>query len=689
MRISRILKGLVYAAVLYLGFEASESIIANKAAYAQEAVQEDLQSYRKKLGIAGWRKGAVDRLTPDLYRRDSDEFERQLRTLKDFLWKREKFYGRNNAVLFEQDKKEVLEALAANLSLNGDSLAHSMQTSEEIRQLLVREGELDFKKRLEDILDDVSYETEMIKAYERFCNNSRNSTNPEVKENIKAAHELIKLRKDYRAFLQQKTESLKQIMFLLRWHYPSDLKGEIDSKEVYKKCRETLAEISQLSKAWAERNFYGIAKHLEGHAEKQSEAHAVFERNLNLVRGQGETQIQIHVLGQPLRKISYDGRLFFATREFADYWEGKGGVTEIAQQIEKPKVAKTSEIPKQPQRIVRKPETQPPKPPEITPKPKQPEQPQRVPQPTLELKCLGIASSYAVSQDGLWVAAERADEIYLVNSSTLLSTNISNHPSSDTCPSISADGTRIVFVSGRDGDEEIYFYDARTKHLRRIAPNPKKIIPGRFSVEHLDWHPQISGNGRKAVFQSRRSRIWQIYIYDLDSHILAPVEGRFNSLRQGGEGTQPAISYNGSQVAIVSVMGIYLNEKKVVDREDIRSGNISMSADARRIVFQGIKESTTPKIYLADTVTGIVREISDRQGYFPSISPDGTKVAFISSRNGNEDIFLKHLDTGKLEQITEGLGDDWYPLLSNNSIFFKSGKARREESKLYMKSLNN
>jgi hypothetical protein len=48
----------------------------------------------------------------------------------------------------------------------------------------------------------------------------------------------------------------------------------------------------------------------------------------------------------------------------------------------------------------------------------------------------------------------------------------------------------------------------------------------------------------------------------------------------------------------------------------------------------------------------------------PSISPDGRKVAFASDRDGDFEIYTANVFSGKLQQLTDNVGDDRYPAWS-------------------------
>ena len=70
---------------------------------------------------------------------------------------------------------------------------------------------------------------------------------------------------------------------------------------------------------------------------------------------------------------------------------------------------------------------------------------------------------------------------------------MTNNPADDFSPSISGDGSKIAFVSNRDGGDEIYIMDANGSNQTRLTNNPAD-----------DSEPSFNGDGSKIAFTSNR-----------------------------------------------------------------------------------------------------------------------------------------------------------------------------------------
>jgi Tol biopolymer transport system component len=72
------------------------------------------------------------------------------------------------------------------------------------------------------------------------------------------------------------------------------------------------------------------------------------------------------------------------------------------------------------------------------------------------------------------------DEIYVMNPDGSDQTRLTNNPAQDWQPAWSLDGTKIAFVTDRDGSDEIYVMNADGSGLTRLTNN-----------QYSDWHPSF------------------------------------------------------------------------------------------------------------------------------------------------------------------------------------------------------
>src|SRR3954469_12267449 len=85
-------------------------------------------------------------------------------------------------------------------------------------------------------------------------------------------------------------------------------------------------------------------------------------------------------------------------------------------------------------------------------------------------------------------------------------TQVGNY--TDDNPALSPDGKRIVFMSDRDGDIEIYAMNADGSSPQRLTHSP-----GR------DAHPEWSPDGTKIYFQSpRETPVPQVFVMNADGN---------------------------------------------------------------------------------------------------------------------------------------------------------------------------
>lgn len=105
----------------------------------------------------------------------------------------------------------------------------------------------------------------------------------------------------------------------------------------------------------------------------------------------------------------------------------------------------------------------------------------------------------------------------------------------------------------------------------------------------------------------------------------------------------------------------------------------SISPDKRTIFFTSFHDGV-PKIFKVSNISGGGLQAlpgSVNGDITPAVSPDGKKLAFSSSRNGNSEIYVMDLQSGQLDRITYHYGIESTPAWSPNgkSIIFTSDRS--------------
>lgn len=206
-------------------------------------------------------------------------------------------------------------------------------------------------------------------------------------------------------------------------------------------------------------------------------------------------------------------------------------------------------------------------------------------------------------------------QVFVINADgTGLTLVTGDDPGGTAFPSLSPDGSKVAFVSSRDGNPEIYVKDLETQEQIRLTDDPG-----------IDNQPQFSPDGSKIAFVSNRSGSLDIWIMDAD----------------GG------------------------NQRALTTREgDELMGAWSPDGETLLIVEQAAQVQNIWKLAVA---TGELTQLTDNQGIDagPTFSPDGKRIAFYSNRAGGRlNIFTMAVDGSDVKQLTNGPDDSLFPVYS-------------------------
>jgi Tol biopolymer transport system component len=240
-----------------------------------------------------------------------------------------------------------------------------------------------------------------------------------------------------------------------------------------------------------------------------------------------------------------------------------------------------------------------------------------------------------------YLGQDGGNEIYTMNPDGSGLTRLTENSGTDQDPAFSPNGKKIAFTSARNGGDgwDVMVMDADGSNPINLTPNL-----GEDNIQ-----PAWSPNGKKIVFvHSPGSRPdADLYVMDADGSNIAPLAEDV----PGGGAYDPEWSPDGSKISFMNLT----NEPQLPDIWVINSdgsGQMNLTND--------------PDTTEDDSV-------SDQ---FPSWSPDGTKIAFDSTRDGQAEVYTMNPDGTDVMRLTNGerttsVQPAWSP--DGTKIAFASG----------------
>jgi Tol biopolymer transport system component/DNA-binding winged helix-turn-helix (wHTH) protein len=188
----------------------------------------------------------------------------------------------------------------------------------------------------------------------------------------------------------------------------------------------------------------------------------------------------------------------------------------------------------------------------------------------------------------------------------------------DHSPAISPDGRTIAFARALSpGVEDLYLAPVEGGEARRLTTDNR-------DVTGLDW----SGDGERLFFSSDRAGTYNLWEIPVDGGELRMIAGGGSKIKD------PSVSVQGKTVAFESwIYEINIWQLSLVNESDV-----------------------APSALISST----------QWDYAPAVSPDGTRLAFTSTRSGSHELWLAASDGSNPTQLTSFEGPwtgmpDWSP----------------------------
>jgi TolB protein len=208
------------------------------------------------------------------------------------------------------------------------------------------------------------------------------------------------------------------------------------------------------------------------------------------------------------------------------------------------------------------------------------------------------------------------DEIYAMNADGSGKIRLTNQAGVDTEPSLSPDGSKVIFLSTRDGNAEIYRVDVTGSDLMRLTTS--------VGASSFDGRAVWSPDGSKIGFISDRSGASEVYVMNPDGS--TPIRlTTYSGLKE-----QLAWSPEGGKIAFVT-------------QRNNRTELCLMNADGGNLI----------------NLTALAGHTG--WDHSPTWSADGAKIAFVSSRGGNDDVYVMNADGSNPLNVSNDAAWDQQP----------------------------
>jgi len=260
-------------------------------------------------------------------------------------------------------------------------------------------------------------------------------------------------------------------------------------------------------------------------------------------------------------------------------------------------------------------------------------------------------------------------------------TRLTNHVKEsnfyNTSPSISPQGDKIAFISDRDGYFDVFIISTIDNKISKIVDGQRT---SNFEELHLltpgiTWSP----DGKKIALAVKSGDADAIFIVDAatgdQEKLQFKLDGIF-SVSWSPKGDK--LAFVGDDAKQSDIFIYDLATKNLTNLTDDLFSDVdpSWSPDGKTVYFASDRRNYAPReaaapkfkmshfdysqldIYAMDISTMQLKRITDYTGSdetSPVISPDGTKMLYVSDRNGIGNIYERNLLTGADRPVTNSL----------------------------------
>ncbi|MFP3944041.1 MAG: winged helix-turn-helix domain-containing protein [Alphaproteobacteria bacterium] len=221
----------------------------------------------------------------------------------------------------------------------------------------------------------------------------------------------------------------------------------------------------------------------------------------------------------------------------------------------------------------------------------------------------------------------------------------------DVLLSWSPDSRRLYFTDrvGEDGPLAVHALNMEDEGVRQVTFPPTDIWG--------DHMVAVSPDGRElAVARTRALGVTDVYLARASggkARRLTKDGLKVHGIAWGAEGKNLYFSSNRGGVFGLWQISRAGGAPLPVTAGDVHADSVAVSRDGRRLLYESVSGSSR-LLALPLTGAGEARALSRTSGWdwHPALSPDGTRLAFVSDRSGTPELWVADTDGGNARKLT-------------------------------------
>ena len=204
---------------------------------------------------------------------------------------------------------------------------------------------------------------------------------------------------------------------------------------------------------------------------------------------------------------------------------------------------------------------------------------------------------------------------------------------------LSPDGQRMAYVAPSEGKPQIFVRKLHSSEAPQLLVNPPEGA----------GEPRFSPDGSQLAFTSQANGVSQVFVYSMARHSFRNLSS--NNHQEGSpswfpDGQSLLACRDGS-----SIVRRFMDGSETVLVSESEGWNAAPSTDGKTLVFMSSRDGN-PEIYALDLGTKRLTRLTDNPAYDTAPQLKGRRIVFQSNRDGQQRIYSMNLDGSELNPVT-------------------------------------